>query len=114
MADMHMRDADQELIVQRFFKEFEKRIESINRASIETSIGPVSQQAFMDVAGSVANIRALYIKEVMKISTKGDSEVPDAETLRRLRNFRQAYEEVVNGFEALSQAVKRGHLDLVD
>ncbi len=114
MVDSNRRDADQDLIVQRFFKEFENRIGSINRASIETQIGPVSQQSFMDVAGAVANIRALYIKEVMKVSGKGDSSIPDADTLRRLRNYRQAYEEVLSGFDALSQAVKRGHLDLAD
>jgi len=108
----HYDDFDGEQHAQRLFFEFESHIKDINRAAIGETAGPIGRDDMFRLASTVAGIRARYLKEALAMARLPDGETPNADALRRLRGWREAYEEALKGFGALRHAMKRGYFAL--
>ena len=108
----HLDDFDDEQSAQRLFFEFESHIRDINRVAIEEATGCIGRDEMFRLATTVAHIRARYLKEALAIARLPEGELPHADDLRRLRAWREAYEEALHGFGALRHAMKRGYFSL--
>lgn len=111
MAD-HSSDFDHnDLEIRRLFRDIEHSIKTINREIISEIAGDVSREAFLNVARSVARIRARYLSKVLELEDSGEISGND---ISALRGTRLMYEESLEGFSALQHALKRGYFTLSD
>ena len=60
----------------------------------------------------VAKTRAIYLQELFGLAGSGETDVPDAGQIEKLRTLRQTYEEMVAGTQAIETAIQRGYLDV--
>jgi len=97
--------------VVRFFHELEHEIKIINHEKISEIAGHVSRESFVNVAKTVARLRAKYIAKVIELQSTDDISGKDVSTLRGLRMM---YEESLEGFSALHHALNRGYFSLSD
>lgn len=98
--------------LRRLTNELDHTIEQINREIIHEATGGVSKQAFLDVAETVSRIRARYLKAVTKLARFSKSGDIDADTVKRLSSLRRAYEESLDGYNALYHALQREYMEL--
>lgn len=98
-----------DLEIRRLFQDIEHSIKKINRENISEIAGDVSRDAFLNVARSVAKIRARYLARVIELENSSDISGNDISTLRGTRLM---YEEALEGFSALQHALKRGYFTL--
>ena len=108
----HLDDFDSEHNAQRLFFEFESHIRDINRSAIEGAAGAISREDMFNLATTVAHVRARYLEQALALARLPVGELPQADDLRRLRAWREAYEEALHGFGALRHAMKRGYFSL--
>ena len=106
----HLDEFHSEQSAQRLLFEFEAHIRDVNREAISAAAGAIGREQMFHLATTVAHIRARYLKEVLAVSRLPDGALPDADALRRLRAWREAYEETLQGVGALRHAMKRGYL----
>ena len=97
--------------IRRLFQELEHSIKIINREKISEIAGDVSKEAFVNVATSVAQLRARYLAKVIELENADEISGKDISTLRGLRTM---YEEAMEGFSALQHALNRGYFSLSD
>ena len=103
-----------ELDVNRLLLRFEQSVRDINRDMINPQIEELTLSDLDPVIKMVASARARYLKELFDMASVFDGEVPRPEQIKRLRQFRESYEELVAGSVALENAVERGYLDVND
>jgi hypothetical protein len=96
----------------RLSNELDHAIMAINRERISQITGNVGKTDFFNVAESVSNLRARYLKSVLKLGACTDAGGTDTDHAMEIKQLRQAYEEAVAGFEALEHALRRGYLTL--
>lgn len=98
--------------IRRLSNELEHLIKAINSAHISEEIGDVSKESFTRVAESVSLIRARYLKQVIEMQKLTGSGKLESELFSRLRSHRLAYEEALEGFNALYHALEKGYFKL--
>lgn len=96
----------------RFLLEIEQGIRVANREVIHERIPPISVDAVMPFAVSVARLRARYLEAAFKFSEKEQGDPLNAEEIEELRQARLMYAEARDAFEALRTAIERGYVDL--
>lgn len=101
---------DDSFATERLSQEFEQAILEVNRRHIRAATGGVRKEHFMRAADNVARLRASYLSAVLRLEAA--AEPPPAAELQRVRELRLAYEEALQGFDALRHALKRGYFDL--
>ncbi|MBL4762255.1 MAG: hypothetical protein JKY93_06105 [Gammaproteobacteria bacterium] len=111
MSNDHIDDHQVSLEVRRLFTELEHNIKAINREKISDKTGGVSKDSFMNVAITVANLRANYLAKVISMQNKESLSDDD---ISSLRSTRTAFEEALEGYSALQHALKRQYLQLPD
>lgn len=102
---------DLEAQVRRTLQRFEHDITETNRRHFEANVGSVQHADFLRVAEVIAELRAQYIKAVLKVS----AEAPLAEQAgwaKTLHAYRLAYEESLAGFNELRHALERGYFTI--
>lgn len=97
--------------VRRLFTELEHNIKAINRQKISDKTGDISKDSFINVAKTVASLRASYLAKVVSIQ---DRESLSDDEISSLHNMRIAFEEALGGYNALQHALKRQYLQLSD
>ncbi len=100
-----------DLQARRIAQELEHAIKEINKRYIGEITGPVSRQAFLNVAEKAARIRAHYLAKALEL---GGHEGLSGEELKKMKEVRSCYEEAVAGFQALQHALSRGYLHLIE
>ncbi len=100
-----------DLQARRIAQELEHAIREINKHHIGEITGPVSRQAFLNVADKAARLRAHYLAKALEL---GAHEGVSGEELKKMKEVRVGYEEAVAGFQALQHALTRGYLHLID
>ena len=109
-----MLHSDDELEHRRLRFELEQQITAINSAQIGAVTGTVTKLAFSNVVKMVACLRARYLHTVLKLGKECNGDCITTEAALELSRLRQAYNEALEGFNALEHAVKRGYLHLAD
>jgi len=74
-------------------------------------VGDVSKDSFVNVATTVARLRAKYLHKIIELQSTDDISAKDISILRGLRTM---YEEAIEGFVAMQHALNRGYLTLSD
>jgi len=99
---------------QRLFQDFEQLIAAFNKANISLATGGVSVRQFLEVARVVSLLRAQYLKHVLELSRIDRLNDLDRQVLREMREYREAYEEALEGFGALRHALMREYVSLTE
>ncbi|MGE0483945.1 MAG: hypothetical protein AB7Q81_07385 [Gammaproteobacteria bacterium] len=96
----------------RLHYELEHAIRIINSEQIGLATGPISRDAFINVAKLVACLRARYLHTLLKLGNECGDECIDTEVALELKRLREAYTEAKEGFAALEHALGRGYVHL--
>ncbi len=111
VANDHIDSTSDDADIRRLFQELEHEIKGINREKISEIAGSVSKESFVNVATTVARLRAKYLAKVIELQSTDDISGNDISALRGLRTM---YEEATEGFAAMEHALDRGYLTLLD
>lgn len=95
--------------VMHFLENLEAAILEANCQVMGQSLPHLNQDAFLRIAVRVAELRADYIKFGLQVA---EHRHPDADTIGKLAELRQAYEEMAHVFEAAERVVERGYVKL--
>jgi hypothetical protein len=101
---------DQAFANERLWQEFEQSIRELNQRYIRAATGGVRKEHLLRAAENVARLRARYLSAVLKLEAA--AETPPTPELDKVRQLRLAFEEALQGFEALRHAHERGYFDL--
>ncbi|MCB1748197.1 MAG: hypothetical protein H6977_07615 [Gammaproteobacteria bacterium] len=96
----------------RLHYELEHAIKIINSEQIGVATGPISREAFFNVAKLVACLRARYLHTLLKLGSECGNECIETEVALELKRLREAYIEAQEGFAALEHALNRGYVQL--
>jgi len=111
MSSEHIEVTSDDVDIVRFFQELEHEIKGINHEKISEIAGNVSKESFVNVAKTVARLRAKYLSKIIELQSTDDISGKDISTLRGLRTM---YEESLEGFSALQHALNKGYFSLSD
>ncbi len=111
MASEHFEITSDNAEIRRLFQELEHIIKVINSEKISEIVGDVSKDSFVNVATTVARLRAKYLHKIIELQSTDDISAKDISILRGLRTM---YEEAIEGFVAMQHALNRGYLTLSD
>ena len=101
---------DEAIANERLWQEFEQSIRELNRRYIRAATGGVRKEHFLRAAENVARLRARYLNAVLRLEAA--LEAPPAPELEKVRQLRLAFEEALQGFEALRHAHERGYFEV--
>ncbi len=96
----------------RMLLNMEHAIRTLNREIINPMIPPLNNDHVLPVMTMVARVRGAYLKELFAAAASSEKSFPSNEQLKRLRYFREAYEELSAAAQALETAIQRGYLDV--
>jgi len=97
---------------QHFLLELEQGIKLSNREVIHQKIPPVTSEAALAFAITVAKLRAKYLEAAFAFSSVENTSHVTDEDFANLKLQRERYEEARDAFEALRQAIDRGYVDI--
>lgn len=92
----------------RFVDGLERAIAEANHEIIGGSLGALDRETFLRLALRVAELRASYIQQGLKVAHGH----PDRAAIELLAERRIAYDEMRSVFEATQRVVERGYVDL--
>lgn len=104
---------ENEIKVKRMLQQFEHQISVMNSEEISARAGDIKQSDFLDLAKSIAILRAEYLKDVLQVA-RADENHLTLQLCQDTRKARIAYEEAIESFDQLKHALKRGYFNLVD
>lgn len=104
---------DEQNKIRRMLQEFEHKVIGINKETIREIAGEIGADDFTAVGRTIAQARANYLKEVIKLS-KADNDSVNAGINESLVEARKNYDEAMAGFAALKLALERGYFVLKD
>jgi hypothetical protein len=81
-----------------------------NRERVGRVVGGVGMEQVQRLALAAADARANWVAEALSLSNGGKS--PSPNEVRRLTEFRTAYEELSEVYEAMRRMIERGYLPL--
>ena len=97
-----------EVRVRRMLQEFEHKIVEINKRNIRDIVGEISEADFVLLAEAISVCRAHYLREALKIASTREGKL-SINVSKKTVLARKRYEEAMQGFEALKQALGRGY-----
>lgn len=100
--------------IQRFFQELEQGMRDINREHIHALIPEITRKTVLSLEVSVARLRARYLAAACALDPDAKGDHPDPVDVQKLRDRREAYEEVRKAHEALLYAVERRYVDVAE
>ncbi len=102
-----------ELDIKRLLMQLEKSIREINRDIINPEIAELKLADLGPVVKMVARSRADYLKALFEMARDLENTPPSSAQIHKLKQYREAYEELLKGSVALETAIERGYLDVV-
>jgi hypothetical protein len=100
---------DEAFANERLWQEFEQSIRELNQRYIRAATGGVRKEHLLRAAENVARLRAGYLQEVLRLGAA--AEAPPAPEIEKVKRLRLAFEEALQGFEALRHAHERGYFE---
>ena len=97
-----------------FLKEIEQAIQVANCEVLGNRLQPISKETILPLAISVAKLRGNYLAEAFRLSNDDKGEALNETAIKKLKRFREHYEEARLAFEALTHAIDRGYVELAD
>lgn len=98
--------------IRRLQHRIEHEIRQINHATIGEATGPITLADYTAVARMVSNLRARYLKAAIDLGKANPDACLSLTHTDELRELRIAYQEALQGFEALEHALRRGYVTL--
>ncbi|AUG55069.1 hypothetical protein [Thalassospira marina] len=98
----------------RFRMALEHVIREINHEVISPAIPDLTVDEILPLMVSVARSRAEYLRYAFKLAGDGKSNHPTEAEVQKLRQLREAYEEMKAASRELEHCVDRGYIDLAD
>lgn len=96
----------------RLLLELERKITDLNKETINPVFPDIGVDEIAPVMSMVARSRAAYLKELFDIGEISGDSLPTPEQIKKLRELRESYEELVQASQALETAIQRGYLDV--
>jgi hypothetical protein len=96
----------------RLLLELERKITELNKETINPVFPHIGVDDIAPVMSMVAKSRAAYLKELFDIGEISGDALPTPEQVKKLRELREGYEELVHASQALEIAIQRGYLDV--
>ncbi|MDV7341512.1 hypothetical protein RYZ26_18020 [Terasakiella sp. A23] len=93
--------------------QLDKTIRELNKEIINPEIPELKLTDLEPVLKLVARTRAAYLKELLQVTQAAGEELPSPEQLRQFAHYRETYEELLKGSQALEAAIDRGYLDVL-
>jgi len=97
---------------QHFLKEMEQAIQVANREILTQRLPPITREAILPMAISVARLRGQYLAEAFKIAQDDAGEAPGEAEIDSLKRHRKMYEEARKAFDSLIHVIDRGYVEL--
>ena len=83
-----------------------------NRETLGAVVGAMDMSRFQRLALAAADARARWVAQALAVSAEGRSPSPDQ--IGKLTQYRVAYEELSEAYEALRRMIDRGYLPVTD
>jgi hypothetical protein len=83
-----------------------------NRETMGAIVGAIDMARFQRLALAAADARARWVAQALAISAEGRS--PSTDQIAKLTQYRTAYEELSEAYEALRRMIDRGYLPFSD
>ena len=96
----------------RFVIEMEHQMRELNQAIINPLIPPLKLSDLQASMEMTARARAIYLQEFLQVSEQNKEGMPQVSELKKLRLYREIYDELVQATQALETAITRGYLDI--
>lgn len=96
----------------RLILEIDKTIRELNRSVLNPAIPELTLEQLKPVIEMAAQARARYLRALLDLANVLGAASPTTDQIAQLRDLREAYEELVNGAQALETAIQRGYLDV--
>ncbi|MFT7472121.1 MAG: hypothetical protein ACI8XU_002018 [Kiritimatiellia bacterium] len=97
----------------RLLLELDKHRRDINKIAINSNVDDLNLDKLKPIVNMVANSRAAYIGELMKLSNSTSDSSPSIKEMDQLREKRTEFEELVAATNALEVAIERGYVDII-
>lgn len=100
--------------INRMILQFEHILKQANRERINPAIDELSIDDLKPIIDLVARARASYIKHLYDLSRKyfNSDQFPSAEELKKLKAYRNRFDELSEGAKSVEISIQRGYLDL--
>ncbi len=104
---------ENETEIRRLMQQFEHQISLMNSSTISEIAGNIKKSDFLNLAQSIAVLRARYLKYVLQMAHADESNL-DIQLCEEAKKWRNAYLEAIEGFDQLKHALQRGYFNLED
>ena len=112
--DDDRRHFDEDRELRRLFFEIDHRITNLNTKRISSATGNVSRGQLVALCSTIAGLRAAYIEKVRSLTDYATNPERLSDTVNDIRTTREAYDEALEGFNALRHAVARGYITVIE
>lgn len=96
----------------RLLMAFEQQLREINRQTLNPLMDELEVEDLEPIVRMVAQSRANYLTELLRLSKSTNGEHPDDNAIKSLHACRRRYEELNHAAQALETAIQRGYLDV--
>lgn len=103
--------ADDEKL-RRLQHELDHKIRVINQETIGAITGQVTMAQYTALARAVSRLRASYLKAALELGKASEEGETIGRQTAQLKALREAYQEAMQGFDALEHALRRGYINL--
>lgn len=103
----------QDIVRSRLKLRLDKTIRELNQEIINPEIPEVKLEDLEPVLRLVARARAAYLKELFAVTQAAGAALPSEDQIKRMRDARDTYEELLKASQALEAAIDRGYLDVM-
>ncbi|MEE4276853.1 MAG: hypothetical protein V2I82_00120 [Halieaceae bacterium] len=97
----------------RLLLELEKLTRDVNREVMHEAMPQLSLDSLKPIVTVVAQARLSYLRELVAVAAEDDTP-PSYERIQQLAHYRERYEELVAGVQALERAIEHDYLDVID
>jgi hypothetical protein len=104
---------EREIEVTRLMQQIEHELKDLNSRAISEIAGDIKRSDFLDLAQSIAVLRAKYLQNVLNIAHADESHLT-TKLCNEVKESREAYDEAITAFDQLKHALQRGYFNLVD
>jgi hypothetical protein len=98
--------------MKRFMGVVEQGIRAANREIIHKHIDSIDHETVLTLGVSVAKLRANYLAAAFNAAVEDHGAALTIDEVADLKNAREMYEEARAGFEALTDAIEKGYVDV--
>ncbi len=88
----------------------ETAVKKANRNILDPMIPELTPESVQPIVDATARVRGEYLLALFKVAESASRGVPSPDAVKRLRDLRLAYDEMIHAYQALEHAIERGYL----